>query len=159
MADSPRYLFHVTLHPRPPGATPAGVHADAWGTWPTLSRPEGASAGCFSLDFEAVLEALAELPRLFVEPDGAVVWAGGDPPATWQVDGTLLERGGRLAACEVKGSCPPDAFDRLLAVLGWPAVPVIAELVRAGVYLDEQTFRRHALARGSAGAGQTLRPF
>lgn len=158
MTDSPRYVFHVTLHPRPPGVGPAGTHVDPWGAWPTLGRPEGSAAGCFPLDFEAVLEALAELPRLFVEPDGAVVWVGGEPPATWQVDGTLLERGGRLAACELKGRCPPEAFDRLLAAFGWPAVPVIAELVRAGVYLDEQTFRRQALARGSAGAGQTLRP-
>ena len=32
------------------------------------------------------------------------------------------------------------------------------QLVRAAVFLDEPTFRRHALARGAAGDGEGLRP-
>lgn len=153
-----RYAFHATLHPRPPDAVPGPQHHDAWGEWPTLARPPGAPLDCFPVGFEAALSGLGVVPRLFVEPDGALVWTGGVPPAAWQVDGTLCERNGRLAACELKGSCPPQAFDLLLGACGWPGVPVMVELVRAGVYLDEQTFRRHAQARGTAGDGQTLRP-
>jgi hypothetical protein len=32
------------------------------------------------------------------------------------------------------------------------------QLVRPAVFLDEETFRRHATARAKAGDGETLRP-
>jgi hypothetical protein len=35
---------------------------------------------------------------------------------------------------------------------------MIMQLVRAAIFLDEPTFRRHARCRGTAGDGQTLRP-
>jgi len=149
--------FHATLHPRPEAAHPGVLHMDAWGTWPTLAGLPDAEA-TFPVGFDAVLATLERLPRMFVEPDGAIVWRGPAAAGEWQLDGTLSERNGQLAACELKGSCPPEALDQLLAAVGWPARGVIFELVRAGVFLDEATFRRHAAARGNAGDGQTLRP-
>jgi hypothetical protein len=49
-------------------------------------------------------------------------------------------------------------FDRLLGAFGWPSQPLLMQLVRAAVFLDEPTFRRHARARWIAGDGETLRP-
>ena len=158
MTAEPLYAFHVCIHPRPAAAVPLVTHADAWGTWPTLACPREAMAGTFPVGVDAVLEGLAGLPRMYVEPDGAIVWTSGDPCSAWQVDGTLFERDGRLSACELKGSCPAHAFDCVLTAFGWPATPVMVELVRAGVFLEEATFRRHAIARGSAGDAETLRP-
>ncbi|MFM8494120.1 MAG: hypothetical protein ACKOEM_01155, partial [Planctomycetia bacterium] len=65
---------------------------------------------------------------------------------------------GRVLLVDLKGSCPPDALDRLLAAFGWPAEAVMFQLVQPAVFLDEPTFRRHAAARGAAGDGATLRP-
>jgi hypothetical protein len=149
--------FHATLHPRPEAVRPGVPHVDAWGTWPTLTVPPVREA-TFPVGFEAALAALDRLPRMFVEPDGAIVWRGRAAAGEWQLDGTLSERNDRLAACELKGSCPPEALEELLAAVGWPGVAVMFELVRSGVWLDEAIFRRHAAARGNAGDWQTLRP-
>jgi hypothetical protein len=74
------------------------------------------------------------------------------------VDGNAFEKAGRVLLVDLKGSCPPGEFDRLLAAFGWPEQAVMMQLVRAAVFLDEPTFRRHALARGTAGDGESLRP-
>ena len=60
---------------------------------------------------------------------------------------------GRLVYVEAKGSCPADAFDQLLRAVGWPAVPLVFQLIREGLYLDEATFRRYAGQRLGMRAG------
>lgn len=151
--DDPLYVFDVVLHPRPAGAAVGGESADPWGRWRVLAVPREELQEPFAREFDAVLDDLARLPRMYVEPDGAILWTSSSPERPWQVDGTLGERMGRVLAAELKGCCPPAEFDRLLAVFGWPQDPVIVQLVRAGVFLDEQTFRRHATARGALAAG------
>lgn len=161
MPHDPRYAFEITLHPRPDEAVPGGMHADAWGAWPTLVVPHEALAAALACTFDEALGRLAAFERLYVEPDGSFVWTSPHalgPRAAWQVDGNAYERAGRVLLVDLKGSCPPEAFDRLLAAFGWPGQPVMMQLVRAAVFLDEATFRRHALARGLAGDGETLRP-
>lgn len=147
------YRFEVVLHPLPAAAAVAGEHADAWGRWPVLQVPRESLAEPFSVGFDTVLAGLDRLPRMFVEPDGAILWRSARPDHVWQVDGTLSERQGRLLAAELKGFCPANEFDRLLTVVGWPQVAVMFQVMRAGVILDEPTFRRHAAARGALGAG------
>lgn len=149
----PMYRFEVVLHPRPPAAEAAGEQADAWGVWPTLAVPRAGLAATFAVGFDDVLAALDRLPRLVTEPDGAILWASADADQPWQVDGTLAERAGRALAAELKGSCPAAAFDQVLEAFGWPRTPVMLQVVRSGVFLDEATFRRHATARGSRPAG------
>lgn len=147
--------FEAVIHalrPVPPGP----VHADAWGTWPTLAAG-GAGIPPFAISFDDALESIARMEGVYAEPDGSVV--GVDPAArAWQFDAQLSDLGGRLLAVEIKGSCPTTVFDRLLSACGWPAAPVMAQLPRAGVFLDEATFRRHAAARWEAGDARTLRP-
>lgn len=152
------YAFEAVLHRRPDEAAAAGRHADAWGSWPVIAVSREALARPLAIGFDEALERLAGLPRMFVEPDGAFVWTSPAADLAWQVDGNLFERSGRVLLVDLKGSCAPAEFDRLLEALGWPEEPVMLGLVRAAVFLDEPTFRRHAAARGAAGDGQTLRP-
>ena len=112
-----------------------------------LSGPSG-----LSVTFEAALDRLAKLPRLFIEPDGSFVWRGSDGRGgEWQVDGNLVDEGEALAYVELKGCCPSERFDDLLAALGWPQQPLIFQLPRRGIWLAESEFRR--LAAAEAGAG------
>jgi hypothetical protein len=91
--------------------------------------------------FEEVAAALAALPRMFIEPDGAFVWvASGEP--TWQLDGVLYDGAAGLWYVELKGRCPQAQFDELLRSLGWPEAPVRFQLVREAATLDEDAFRR-----------------
>jgi len=103
------------------------------------------------LTFDAALAALEKLDRLFIEPDGSFVWAGvaGDGRA-WQVDGNLIDRGDCLAYVELKGRCPEEQFNQVLMALGWPEVPLVFELTRRGVVVDEEEFRRLAVSHAGA---------
>jgi hypothetical protein len=116
--------FHINIHAEP--------RADS-----------GASPTLFPYTFEEVSVALAALPRMFVEPDGSFVWVASGEPA-WQLDGVLYDGAGRLWYVELKGRCPQEAFDRLLSALGWPATPVVFQLVREAISLDEGEFRGYA---------------
>jgi hypothetical protein len=161
--SSPLYAFEITLQARPAEATAGAALTDAWGTWPTLEVPKAALATPLAVGFDAALERLGAIERLYAEPDGSFVWAcsrSAEPADTgfWQVDGNAAERDGRLLLVDLKGSCPAAEFDRLLEAFGWPEQPVMMQLVRAAAFLDEATFRRHATARGLVGDGKTLRP-
>jgi hypothetical protein len=179
----PLYDFFITLHPLPappqgPDAGPvsggspaaaapsgkssgdASLHAfvDARGRWPVLSVPRPLPSTPMAVGFDDAIERLSAIERLYAEPDGSIVWTSPREGLHWQVDGNLFERDGRVLLVDLKGTCPPAEFDRLLAVFGWPRQGVMMELLQAGVFLDEGTFRRHARARGSREDGETLRP-
>jgi hypothetical protein len=158
MAAADLYAFEITLHARADGLEPEGTHADAWGTWPLLRVPRAALAVPLAVAGDAFLAALAALERMYAEPDGSFVWTSPRAGPAWQVDGNACERAGRLLLVDLKGSCPEGEFDQLLRACGWPGQPVMMQLVRAAVFLDEPTFRRHARARGAAGDGPRLRP-
>lgn len=158
MTRQPLYAFEITLHSRPAETRESGVHADAWGEWPTLDVSRDALAVPFQVGFDTAFERLAALERMFAEPDGSFVWTSPREGLAWQVDGNAFERDGRVLLCDLRGSCPPAEFDRLLAAFGWPDETVMMQLVRPAVFLAEEAFRRHALRRGEVGDGQTLRP-
>lgn len=147
MSDSRMLSFEISLHPRPSSAAPGTAHADRLGDWPALTIPRDASGEPMAVGGDACLAAIARLDRAFVEPDGSFVWRGG---AGWQVDGNVHERDGRVLLADLKGTCPEPAFDRLLEAFGWPGQPLAMQLVREGVWLDEQTFRRRAVAAFTA---------
>jgi hypothetical protein len=96
------------------------------------------------VSFEQAADRLQELPRMFFEPDGSFVWVGEERGQHWQVDGQVTDRDGRLLYADLKGTCPSNQFDQLLAALGWPAVPLVFQLTRHAVFLDEADFRRFA---------------
>ncbi len=84
---------------------------------------------------------------MFVEPDGSFVWVADHGEPAWQVDGLLFDRAGQLVYVELKGSCPAERWDLLLGSLGWPTVPLVFQLVREAIFLDEASFRAWASNR------------
>ena len=111
---------------------------------PTL-RPQTFDA-FFPLTFEQAYDALAQLPRIDVEPDGFFVISGDLDGKRWQLDGHLYDFGMRLHRVELHGDCPPESLDAILACLGWPQTPLAFELVMEGVALTEFEFRTFAAA-------------
>ena len=143
------FSFHISIHLRPESAV-AGPRIELAGrSLATLSVRHDALATPFGITFEEASERLSQLPRAFIEPDGSFFWGSpaGEQPA-WQVDGNLFDRNGRLVFVDLRGGCPPEEFDRLLAVFGWPQTPLVFQLVREAVLLDEAEFRRWA-AKGA----------
>lgn len=123
------YCFHVMVHA-----------ADAQGR-PVCLWPQS---------FEEAVARLSRLDRMDIEPDGALVWAGVDAAGCrWQVEGTLMDSGAALAYVELKGSCPPEAWEALVGALGWPSQPLVYQLPREGRWLTESQFRAHAAGRPS----------
>jgi hypothetical protein len=97
----------------------------------------------FACTFEEASEALAALPRMFIEPDGAFVWVSTSEPA-WQLDGVLYDGAGRLWYVELKGRCDEEDFNLFLSALGWPQTTLVFQLVREGEWFCEQAFRQFA---------------
>ena len=105
-----------------------------------------------SVTFDQALAALGDLPRLFIEPDGSFVWRGTtEAGETWQIDGYLIDRGDVLDYMDLKGTCPAERLDGVLAALGWPQSPVAFQLPRLGQFLTEEEFRRQAATPEGAG--------
>ncbi|MEX2114869.1 MAG: hypothetical protein WD845_16875 [Pirellulales bacterium] len=142
--------FSITIHARPDCAQP-GPHIElTGGTFGTLLVPQSALAGAaFDCDFETALDRLGQLARMHCEPDGSFVWTAPNGEPAWQLDGNLYDRGQRLSHVDVQGSCPSERFDQLLAALGWPRTPLVFQLRREAVVLDESELRRIAAAKTS----------
>lgn len=98
----------------------------------------------FHATFDRVSEILMTLPRMYFEPDGSFAWTGTLDGNDWRIEGVMYDEGPRLSYIELSGNCPPNDFDQFLAAVGWPAAPVMFQLVEAGVYLAEKEFRRLA---------------
>lgn len=135
--------FHAMVHVRPAEAVPGPLIDVAGNSIRTLQLP-ATSDRPLEVSFESAATALAGLDRLFVEPDGAFVWVSPSGEPSWQLDGMLYDRGGHLLYVELKGTCDEHAFDQFLTAIGWPRTPVMFQLVRAAVFLDEAEFRRYA---------------
>jgi hypothetical protein len=141
--------FHATLHARSPEVSQGITLVLRGEPTATLVVPPAALAYAFAISFEQAAAALDRLGRMFVEPDGSFVWVSSNEPGVsseprWQIDGSLFDRNGRLLLVDVKGSCVETEFDRFLTALGWPDTPVMFELTREAVFLDEAEFRRYA---------------
>lgn len=140
-----RYRFQITLHARPGGALATEPITLAGGEHTRVIVPPELIATTFGVSFEQVSARLEALPRMFIEPDGSFVWVSPHEEApSWQLDGVLYDRDGRLLYVDLKGECPPPVFDTLLGCLGWPKQAVLVQLVREAVFLDETTFRGFA---------------
>ncbi|HZZ30169.1 MAG TPA: hypothetical protein VFE46_19380 [Pirellulales bacterium] len=136
--------FHTTVHARRAEIT-AGPEINLHGRkFCTLSATPEALAATFPVSFEEAGAALEKLERLHFEPDGSFVWVSARDEAPWQVDGNLFDRAGRLLFVDLKGTCPSQQLDQLLAAFGWPQCVVMFQLLREAVFLNEADFRRYA---------------
>jgi hypothetical protein len=144
------YTFYTSVHARPPGAAAGPTIELAGRRVQTLAvSPDEVAATPMSVTFEQVRARLDALERLYSEPDGSFVWVSAQGEPAWQVDGNLFDRSERLQFVDLKGTCPVEQFDRLLAALGWPDTPLLFQLTREAVFLDESEFRRWAGEGGS----------
>lgn len=82
----------------------------------------GPAGGPLASHFDEVAACLTQLPRLYFEPDGSLVWAGQD----WQIDGMLYDRGGVLQYADLKGHAPHDRWHELSRrILQPPRLPQV----------------------------------
>jgi hypothetical protein len=139
-----RYRFHTTVHAKPPQVAPGNDITIDGIVVHTLDVKPMMLANSLRVSFEEAAAQLQKFPRMFVEPDGAFVWVSAQDNATanWQVEGVLCDRGGRLMFVDLKGECTDEALQQLLSVLGSPKSPLMFQLVRQAVFLDECEFRR-----------------
>lgn len=146
--DQPdRLSFRVSVHALPSSiAQDRPVDLDGVRVVPITITSELGQA-VFPRSFEQVQAELDRLPRMFFEPDGSFVWVGEDPEGSWQLDGIVTDLGVRVQFVELHGACPPAAIDQLLRAFGWPETPLMFQLTRQGILLNEWDFRRWA-ARG-----------
>jgi hypothetical protein len=143
------YSFFATVHARPQGARAgATIELSGRGVRTLDVERDVLSSTPLAITFEAARQRLDQLPRMYTEADGSFVWASSQGESRWQVDGNLYDTGQRLLFVDLKGSCPPEAFDRLLTSLGWPETPLMFQLTRQAVFLDEAEFRRWAQQGG-----------
>jgi hypothetical protein len=141
------HRFHATIHAQPTDAVAGQAMALGGQQYRTLDfARESLSSATFGISFEEALAALERLERLYCEPDGSFVWVSSQGEPRWQVDGNLFDRAGRLLFVDIQGSCPGEALDRLLAALGSPPTPIMFQLVRQAIFLDEATFREQSAA-------------
>jgi hypothetical protein len=139
--------FHTAVHARAAEVAPGPEVGLRGETFPMLNATAESLAATFPVSFEEAGAALEKLPRLYFEPDGSFVWVSGHDEPAWQVDGNLFDRAGRLLFVDLKGTCPSEQFDQLLAAFGWPGTAVMFQLLREAVFLDETAFRRYAVVR------------
>ena len=137
------YTFHATIHAIPSERAEGPPVTLAGESFATIAvSPETLGGTTFACSFEQAATRLSALPRMYCEPDGSFVWVSSQNDRPWQVDGNLYDRAERLLFVDVKGTCPANEFDRLLSCFGWPETPVMFQLVREAVLLDEAEFRR-----------------
>ncbi|QDU97212.1 hypothetical protein [Lignipirellula cremea] len=142
-----QYRFDAVIHALPPSAATADCcPIEIQGEIVTTRAVDPTSLSTpFDCTFEEAGEKLEATPRLYFEPDGSFVWTN---PGC-QVDGILYDRNDRLIYVEVHGNCPAAFFDQFLTILGWPATPLLFQLPRHAVFLDETAFRQFASRRVS----------
>ncbi|MCE9529249.1 MAG: hypothetical protein K8R36_24645 [Planctomycetales bacterium] len=100
----------------------------------------------WNVTFDAAFAALEQVPGVFIEPDGSFFLVSRPGEPKWQVEGNLYDQGVCLAYVEMKGCCTEERLNELLRPLGWPAVPLVFQMVREGTKLTEAEFRRTAEA-------------
>ena len=99
------------------------------------------------MTFEQAADRLAQLPRLFIEPDGSFVWVSESGAGDWQIDGQLNDSPAGLMTVELKLSGPRADWPAVLRSVDWPRERLIYQLVQQGIYLDDREF--HAVSQGA----------
>jgi hypothetical protein len=138
------FTFHIAVHARSLEVSEGQEVSLNGKQFRALNAPAAALTAPFPVTFEQTGAALSNLERLYFEPDGSFVWVSGSSEPKWQVDGNLFDRDGRLLFVDLKGTCPAEQFNQLLSAFGWPGTPVMMQLLREAVFLDDQEFRRFA---------------
>lgn len=138
-----RPLFEIAIHARP--ATAAEEIERPIHGRPARILTVGPSEMHlpFPCSFEDLCERFERIPRFFVEPDGSFVWTGTDDGSSWQLEGNLYDRQGRVIWISVKGYCPEIRWREFMAALAeGDDAEFVVQLLRDAVYLSHFEFHR-----------------
>ncbi len=136
MSDTP---WHIALHALRDAAATANLRD---GDDPIRLTNLPARLTQFPVTFEEALERFMRLPRMFMEPDGALVWVSQDVGRAWQLDGVVYDGAGGVLYVELKGRCPPWALEQLASAVGWPEISIAVQLVPQGTWTTLEAFCR-----------------
>lgn len=132
--------FHINLHAKPaeePTLSTVALESKSI----TSLQYRNPTSERFGQSFEETEARFAEIPRMFLEPDGSFVWVLQHEQSRSQLDGSLIDDGQRLLHVETKGCCHKGMFDQFLSLLGWPEQAILVQLVQQGVFVSESVFR------------------
>jgi REP element-mobilizing transposase RayT len=113
---------------------------------PTLCSEAGgppAFLATLPVTFEEMQASLLELPRSDCEPDGFFLITGHEDGKFWRLNGHMHEYEGQMHRVEFHGECPAATLDDVLRTMGWPDAKLAFELVKEGVTLRENEFRKY----------------
>lgn len=131
--------FHAVLRPLHPRAEKSGRTIWLGQEVIPLRVPPAAGSGSFARSYEQLAEALREMPRLFLEPDGSFGWVARQD-VTQRLDGQITDDGQRVMFVDLQGRCDFSLLEALLVALGWPQQPLMFQILPDGFVLDEATF-------------------
>src|SRR5687768_7138218 len=96
--------FNVSLYAAPAGSQPARPIELDGGVFQAIDIPAATLAATqLACSFEEAVARMEALERMFVEPDGSLLWVGEDASQRWQVDGNVYDRAGRVQYVELNG--------------------------------------------------------
>jgi len=124
--------FHITLHAAPQALPSQGTLYFQERDWPSVTINAADLVVPFAISFEEACDNLGKLQRMYVEPDGSFVWRGTTSEQSWQIDGNLYDRQGRVLYCEMKGACFAEVFRQFLAALLLRGDGVVIQEMRSG---------------------------
>ena len=128
--------FHVRLYVRPAGSY-SGETLVLHGTpIPTVAVGRCMPDQPFDITFSEVVDRLAQLPGMYVEPDGSFAWRPGATEEQAYICGLLCDRDDRLLFIEAQGQADSRMLARLLEACHCDTTAVLFELVREGVFVD-----------------------
>ncbi len=84
-----------------------------------LVQPPVGAMG-FGMTYESLADRLQQVARLYLEPDGCLVWVSSENP-DWKINGQITDDGHQVVVMEIRGRA---SWDDLQAVL----VPLESEL-------------------------------
>ena len=105
-----------------------------------LVGPNTTDSAGFSRSYEAVAGDLEGIPRLFLEPDGAMVWVSPvDPERETQRPNHRRWSAGDV--CRAARHCGWEEILPVLTALGWPDRQLMFQWLPESVLLSESAFR------------------
>jgi REP element-mobilizing transposase RayT len=139
--------LHANVYALPPVAI-VGPEVTLRGQSLSTLRSEAGGPPSFlatlPVTFEEMQAALLELPRSDCEPDGYFLVTGHEDGAFWRLNGHMHEYEGQMHRVELHGECSTATLDYVLRTMGWPDAELVFELVKEGVTLREEEFRKYA---------------
>ncbi len=136
-------MLHWILESRPADATEDSALAIDHRWIRTLHVPADSRGAPLGITFDAIEERLMAHPGVHCEPDGSFAWTEWkrEAKAPIRITGQLTDGGEFLQYAEIWGVPTSDMLENLLQWTVTRSRPVMIQLLRAGVFVEVDTFR------------------